>query len=146
VAELSGHIDFAPFGTTLPVESGVFGLFTPSADPALTDMVYELGFRHAGKPYYLAGKKHVRLGWPWKLWGETTTLYTTLHVGSDASHPVVGAGVLRLGVVELLKLLSTVRATNASGTGQAAAAVWRFFRFFAAELTRTYLLRRPRST
>jgi predicted patatin/cPLA2 family phospholipase len=145
-ADLTGHIDFGPFGQALPSESGVFGLFTPSADPALTYMVYELGFRHAGKSYYLAGKKHVRLGWPWKLWGETTTLYTTLHEGSDASGPVVGAGVLRLGVVELLKLLTTVNATNASTTGRGAGAVWCFFKFFAAELTRTYLLRRPRNT
>jgi len=144
LADLTGHIDFAPFGQAIPAESGVFGLFTPSDDPALTYMVYELGFRHADKSYYLAGKKHVRLGWPWKLWGETTTLYTTLHEGSDASGPVVGTGVLRLGVVELLKLLTTVHATNASSFGQSAGAVWRFFKFFAAELTRTYLLRRPR--
>jgi len=144
LADLTGHIDFAPFGQAIPAESGVFGLFTPSDDPALTYMVYELGFRHADKSYYLAGKKHVRLGWPWKLWGETTTLYTTLHEGSDASGPVVGTGVLRLGVVELLKLLTTVHATNASSFGQSAGAVWRFFKYFAAELTRTYLLRRPR--
>ena len=144
LADLTGHIDFKPFGEALPSESGVFGLFTPSRDRALTYMVYELGFRHTGKSYYLAGKKHVRLGWPWKLWGETTTLYTTLHEGTDASGPVVGAGVLRLGIVELLKLLTTVHATNAPSTGTAAGAVWCFFKFFAAELTRTYLLRRPR--
>jgi hypothetical protein len=140
---LTGHVDFEPFGKAVPAESGVFGLFTPSGDPALTYMVYELGLRHQGKSYYLAGKKHVRIGAPWKLWGETTTLYTTLHDGTDASGPIVGAGVLRLGVPDLLKLLSTLHATNAPTAGRSAAAVWAFFRFFTAELVRTYLLRKP---
>lgn len=142
-AGLSGTIDFAPFGSGLVAPSGVFGLFSPSGDPALTYMVYELAFEHAGKPYYLAGKKHVRLGGPWKLWGETTTLYTTLHEGRDASGPVVGAGVLSLGVGALLSLLGTLRGSG-SGTGQRVGAVLSFFRYFSAELVRTYVLRRPR--
>lgn len=144
LAGLTGHIDFAPFGNALPAESGVFGLFSPSDDPALTYMVYELGFRHANQDYYLAGKKHVRLGGPWRLWGETTTLYTTLHKGSDASGEIVGAGVLQLGVAELLKLLRTVHSSNAPTPRAGAAAVWRFFKFFSAELVRTYLRRAPR--
>lgn len=142
-ADLTGHIDFAPFGTAIPAESGVFQLFAPSGDPGLSYMVYELGFEHAGQAYYLAGKKHVRIGWPWRLWGETTTLYTTLHAGRDADAPVVGAGVLRLGVAELLSLLATLHATQAPGSGAAVGAVWRFCKFFATALLRTYVLRRP---
>jgi predicted acylesterase/phospholipase RssA len=141
-AGLTGHIDFAPFGRAIPAESGKFGLFTPTDDPNLKYMVYELGFRHQGKSYYLAGRKHVRIGAPWKLWGETTTLYTTLHAGTDTSGPVVGAGLLRLGMAELLKLLTTVSASNAPTAGQSAGAVWQFFRFFTVGLVRTYLLRR----
>jgi predicted patatin/cPLA2 family phospholipase len=142
-SELTGHIDFEPFGQAIPAESGVFCLFSPSGDPALTYMVYELGFRHADKPYYLAGKKHVKVGGPWKLWGETTTLFTTLHEGTDSNGPIVGAGVLRLGVGELLKLLMTVHATNAATSGRAIKTVWQFMRFFASQLMRTYILRRP---
>jgi predicted patatin/cPLA2 family phospholipase len=144
LSSLTGHIDFAPFGHAIPSESGAFGLFSPSGDPTLTYMVYELGFRHQGKSYYLAGKKHVHTGAPWQLWGETTTLYTLLHEGTAADGPVIGAGVLRLGVPDLFKLLATLHATNAPRSGRAAAAVWRFFKFFATELIRTYLLRRPR--
>lgn len=143
-AGLTGHVDFQPWGRAIPSQSGVFGLFSPSDDPALTYMVYELGLRHKGQDYYLAGKKHVRLGPPWRLWGETTTLYTQLHRGTAASGEVVGAGVLRLGVPDLLRLLRTVHATNASTAGGGAGAVWRFFKFFLSELVRTYLLRKPR--
>lgn len=144
LAGLSGHVDFAPLGLAMPGESGRFGLFTPSGnDPRLVYMIYELGFRQGGQDWYLAGKKHVRCGPPWRLWGETTALYTTLHRGRDASGPVAGAGVLHLGVVELLRLLSTLHATDAPGGLAAAGAVGRFFRFFSAELARTYLLQRP---
>jgi predicted patatin/cPLA2 family phospholipase len=143
IGGLTGHIDFAPFGQSLPSQSGRFGLFSPSGDPALTFMVYELGFRHAGRDLYLAGKKHVHIGPPWRLWRETTTLYVTLHDGSDASGPAIGSGVLRLGVADLLKLLGTVHATQAATPQQARCAVFRFFKFFASELVRTYLRRRP---
>jgi len=146
-AELSGHIDFAPFNTTvntpIPAESGLFQLFAPSDDPKLTYMVYELGFRHEGESYYLAGKKHVRVGAPWKLWSETTTLYSTLHRGTDSTGPVIGAGILQLGVSELLKLLSTFHPTEADTPCEAACATKQFFGFFAKELTRTYICQRP---
>ena len=58
----------------------------------LKHFVYEMAFEHDGKPYYLAGRKDVREGGD--LWNDTTTLYTRLHEGSDASGKVIGAGVL----------------------------------------------------
>lgn len=142
-AELTGTIDFAPLGQGLVADSGVFGLFSPSGDPALTYMVYELGFEHGGKRHYLAGKKHVKLGSPLRLWGETTTLYTTLHQGRDAGGRVIGAGVLSLGVIELFKLLGTLEATDSDGFLESASAKAKFFRFFSSELTRTYVLHKP---
>lgn len=142
-AGLTGHIDFPPFGLAIPAESGVFSLFMPSGDPMLTYMVYELGFRHGGKSYYLAGKKWVRLGGFWKLWGETTTLYSTLHEGIDSTGPVVGAGILRLSMIELMKMLTTAHATNAATKRESAGALWQFLKFFAAKLMHTYVLQRP---
>jgi len=142
-AQLGGSIDFAPLGLGLQADRGVFGLFSPSGDPALTYMVYELGFALAGKRWYLAGKKHVKLGSPLRLWGETTTLFTTLHQGADASAPVAGAGVLSLGVVDLLKLLGTLEATDSDSFLESASAKAKFFGFFSQELTRTYVLRQP---
>ena len=142
-ARLTGTIDFAPMATGMLATSGVFGLFSPSGDPALTYMVYELGFAHGGQHWYLAGKKHVKLGSPLRLWGETTTLYTTLHQGTDASGPVKGAGVLALGVVELLKLLTTLEATDSDSFLESATAKAKFFRFFSSELTRTYVTHQP---
>jgi len=142
-AGLTGTIDFAPLGQGLVADRGVFGLFSPSGDPALTYMVYELAFSHQGQPRYLAGKKHVKLGSPLRLWDETTTLYTTLHQGSDASGPVLGAGVLSLGVVDLAKLLGTLEATDSDSPWESLTAKGKFLRFFSEELVRTYVTGQP---
>ena len=142
-ADLSGKIDFAPMGMAMLADRGVFGLFSPSGQPELTYMVYELGFLHGGKRWYLAGKKHVKLGSPLRLWGETTTLFTTLHQSADASGPVAGAGVLSLGMVDLFKLLGTLEATDSDSFMESASAKAKFFGFFSRELTRTYVLHKP---
>lgn len=139
---ISGHIDFAPFGQDIPADGGVFQLFAPSPEPKLKWMVYELAFEHQRKPYYLAGKKEVRAGSVFAMWGDTTTLYTQLHEGRDAGGPVVGAGVLTLGVVDLLKLLSTFHATNADSFGGRMSAAGAFAGFFTQELWRSYILKR----
>jgi predicted acylesterase/phospholipase RssA len=142
VGGLSGYIDFAPLGQNIPASTGVFQLFAPSGEPRLKWMVYELGFQHQGKAYYLAGKKEVRSGTVLRMWSDTTTLFTQLHEGTDKTGPVVGAGVLTLGVGDLLKLLSTFYATNAGTFGGRLSAVAQFAAFFVRELWKSYVLGR----
>jgi len=136
---ITGHVDFAPLGMQIPAERGVFRLFSPTDKPGLRLMIYELAFQHAGKAYYLAGRKEVqndRSGTD--LWNDTTTLFTRLHSGADTSAPVIGAGVLQLGIPDLLKLTSTVRVLNAAGPGDQARAISAFGRFFMGSLWETY--------
>lgn len=138
LGSISGHIDFAPLGTNIPASGGAFKLFAPSGDPRLDWMVYELAFQHQGQPYYLAGKKEVRSGTVFRMWTDTTTLFTQLHEGRDASGPVVGAGVLTLGVGELLKLMSTFHPTNAGSFGKGLGASGSFAGFFMRQLWTSY--------
>lgn len=138
LGEITGEIDFSPFGTKIPATGGAFNLFSPADHPKLKLMIYELGFQHAGETYYLAGKKEVRDDPGFDLWKDTTTLLTRLHRGKDKSGPVVGAGVLSLDVKELMKLLSTFRATNARSAKEELEAVGAFGRFFLGELWNTY--------
>jgi len=135
---LSGTVDLPPFGEGLVCPHGVFRLFSPAGDPATKHMVYELAFEHAGQAYYLEGHKVVRDDPGFDLWSDTTTLYTTLHQGKDQSGPVVGAGRLSLGVTDLVKLVTTVRVTNASGPAQKASTIAAFGRFFLGKLWTTY--------
>ncbi len=154
---LTGTVDFevAPFAKGMTASKGVFNLFKPGGMTAvkskglfslfrsapgntgdLKHFIYEVAFEHGGKPYYLAGRKDVREGG--ELWGDTTTLYTRLHEGSDASGPVIGAGVLTFGVNELVDLLSTVEVHNASSEPERLAVIIRFGRLFLGELWDSY--------
>src|SRR5688572_5152070 len=113
--QIAGHIDFKPFGDAMRSERGAFRLFSPTDQKDLTRMIYELAFEHRGQPYYLAGYKEVRSDRHGiDLWNDTTTLFARLHSGSSSRGPVAGAGVLRLGLPELMKLTTTIRVTNAA--------------------------------
>jgi hypothetical protein len=136
---LTGHIDFRPFGGQIPGKNGVFNLFSPGDQPNLKLMVYELPFERDGQDYYLAGRKEVRNDPGFDLWKDTTTLYTRLHQGSDKTGPVVGAGVLTLGPEDLIKLVTTIRVTNAKSLKEKSEAIGDFTRFFLGELADTYL-------
>jgi cholesterol oxidase len=139
VGNLSGTIDFTPIGQGLISTTGVFKLFSPGNAPGEKWMVYELGFSGNGKPYYLAGKKIVpRRSGP-KLLPETTTLYTTLHAGSDTTGVVVAAGTLHLGPTELSNLLKTIHTSNATNTFESFQAVTKFLKFFLGELWHSFL-------
>lgn len=140
---LDAHVDFTPWGEGIPGRRGVFNLFAPADAPDTKWMVYEVAFQHAGTDYYLAGKKRVRDDPGFDLWSDTTTLYTRLHEGPDASGPVVGAGVLRLGVEDLIRLVSTMRATNADSLAEKTRAIGAFGRFFLGELWSQYVSHAP---
>lgn len=135
---LSGTIDFPPLGFNIPSRTGVFNLFNPGDQPGLKLMVYQLGFEHDGKPYYLAGRKEVRGDGVTEIWRDTTTLYTLLHGGADTSGPVVGAGTLSLGVGALIRMLGTTKVTNAPNMAAEAAALAHFGEFFLGQLWNTY--------
>ena len=136
---LSGNIDFEPMGMGMVADKGVFNLFYPNGQPQMKLMVYELGFSHEGKEYYLAGKKEVRDDPGFDPWTDTTTLFTQLHQGNDKNGPVIGAGILSLGVKDLLKLVSTVTVINAQSNTDKVATVAKFGQFFMGELWDSYV-------
>lgn len=141
---LIGRIDFPPFGMGIPTGEGVFRLFSPDEDPRTKLMVYELPFTHDGKSYYLAGRKEVRDDPGFDLWKDTTTLFTRLHEGTDAAGPVVGAGVLSLGVADFTKVLAGMRAIDVDSAAEGARVLGRFGQFFAGELWKSYVSTVPR--
>lgn len=135
---LSGSIVFDPLGGSVEAEDGVFNLFAPEGDGHTKWMIYEMRLAHEEGPYYLAGRKEVRDDPGFDLWSDTTTLYTRLHEGASADGEVVGAGVLRLGVQDLIELLGTMRATGTTDAGEKVEAFATFGRLFMGELWETY--------
>jgi hypothetical protein len=137
--ELHGTIDYAPFASAIPCHSGRFNLFTPSDDARMKLMIYELAFSHGGEDYYLAGRKEVRDDPGFDLWSDTTTLFTRMHAGSDRSGEVVAAGVLTLGVSDLMRLVASMEVLGGDGVIDKAETLGRFGRFFMGELWDSYV-------
>ena len=129
---ITGSVEYEPFGGTVPVLSGIFNLFSPGG-PNERLMQYRLAFEHDGKRYFLDGRKHVHDDPGFDVWKDTTTLYTVLHEGSDDTGPVVGAGILSLGVEALARMMSTMRATG-DGLGP----LVKFGKVFLGSLWETY--------
>jgi cholesterol oxidase len=151
---LSGEVELPGRANRIPFRDGVFNLFAPGGEPDLTLLVYEVPLRLASngadhdqvhdQVHYLAGRKSVRDDLGLDLWPDTTTLDVRLHQGRDATGPIVGSGVLRLTVAELLRLLASARTLHAGSPLQSATAVARFGRLFLENLAASYLLR-PRA-
>ncbi|HWO37491.1 MAG TPA: hypothetical protein VNO32_52605 [Candidatus Acidoferrum sp.] len=65
--------------------------------------------------------------------------YTVLHQSADASGPIVGAGILRLGAKQLADLMKTINVTGARNTFESMQTVAKFLKFFFGELWHTYI-------
>lgn len=135
---IEGEVDFEPLGGVFPARDGRFNLFSPTDEPHLKRMVYEVAFEVNGEPHYLAGHKDVRDDPGFDVWADTTTLYTRLYRGTDTSGRVVGAGILTLGVDDLVRLVSTIRPTGIDSAADGARAVAAFGRFFLGALWERY--------
>ncbi|MDH3638386.1 MAG: hypothetical protein OES09_07955 [Gammaproteobacteria bacterium] len=135
---LKGSISFPPYGDRIASQGGVFNLFSPGDNPGLKLMVYELGVQIDGTPHYFSGHKRVRNNSGSDLWSDTTTLYSTVHAGLGKDAPVVAAGIIRLGVLELKDLLITIRVAGAGSHSEQLGAIAKFGKFFLGELWDTY--------
>lgn len=136
---LSGSIDYAPFGTAIECHSGSFNLFAPADNPRMKLMVYELGFVHGDREYYLAGHKDVRNDPGFDLWSDTTTLFTRLHEGGGKTGGVIAAGILALGVDDLARLVASMEVLHAETLAERARTLTQFGRFFMGELWDSYV-------
>jgi hypothetical protein len=143
VGRLDGTVSFAPLGSSLRAEDGVVRLFAPADGGSRKVMYYGLRLVDGERHRYLAGVKHVDGHSVFALWNETTTLYTRLHDGPDETAPVIGAGILRLRPVDLLRTLPTMQPTPAAGFVRGTATLARFGEFFVGQLWSSYVTRRP---
>ncbi|HEX2196984.1 MAG TPA: hypothetical protein VHJ76_08680, partial [Actinomycetota bacterium] len=117
-ARATGWVHCEALGGRLPA-AGTFNLLVQEGDdPGSRQMLYRVFFHDsAGHALTLAGVKYVHDNRGLDLWRDTTTLYTRVlrgHVAAEDEKDaeVVAAGVLRLGVADLARQLSTFRATG----------------------------------
>ena len=131
-AELEVRVDFAPFGTGIATETGTFHLFVPAHDPPASLMIYRFGLVHEGSRYFFEGIKTMRARWSaMRLWRQSTRLYSRLHRGSDASGPVVGAGILTIRPTGSLAMARSMHTVGRGTALERALGMARFQRFLA---------------
>jgi hypothetical protein len=145
-AALVGEVRLPGLRRPIPFEGGTFLLFPGDGEL----MRYELGFTHDGTRYHLTGIKTAgRRPFLARLWPDTTTLYTRLSRDGDGDGDgdgddgdVVGAGVLRLGIGDLVRLMVSMRAPGANRLHEVVRAIGGFLLRFTRGLAEMYLLRK----
>lgn len=135
-ARLFARASYAPLGQELLVERGRFNLFRPTDTPGTRLMTYGLPFVSGARAYYLSGTKTVRDDQGWDLWHDTTRLSCRLHEGEDERGPIVGAGVLSLGLRDVLAIMTSMGSRLPEPMGLQARL--RFGEFFLGSLWRLY--------
>lgn len=137
-ARLEAHVSFAPFGDDIPVSRGSFNLFKSGDTPDTRLMTYGMPFLVEDREYYLEGTKVIHDDRGPDLWRDTTRLFSLLHEGSDARGKVVGAGVLKLGVHDVLNIVRSMHSPKHSGV-EGLDMIARFGRFFLGTLWDIYV-------
>ncbi len=146
VAMADGTVDCDAFGGSRPVEGGTFNLLISGADPTRKQMLYRLLFRDSdGNPLTLSGVKNVVDDKGFDVLKDTTTLYTRIYRGHVTAEQEPGAdawgsGIITLGEIALLKLLSSFRA-EAPKVRDRFHAIERFGAFFLGSLWDVYAKR-----
>ncbi len=122
------------------VTHGEFELLTKDPDDARARrMTYRMPMTtEGGQHYYLYGYKHVRDDKGLDLWPDTTTLFVTVHEGTDDTGPVAARGVLRIRPKDFATQLRTFKISNAGSLVRRLKAAADFGRFFAGALYDTY--------
>jgi cholesterol oxidase len=124
----------------LTATDGLFNLFVP--DPERVDtqqMRYRMKLvTEEGRAYYFQGFKELHRDSTHDLWADTTTLYITVHDGPTPDAPVLGRGILRIGLEDFARQLATIRVTHAPTLDERLKALARFGQSFAGELFEIY--------
>ena len=140
-ARAEGHITMRSMKHM--VEQGRFNLFIKDQQAHTKRMLYSLQFFGVdGQAYLLDGYKEVRDDPDfdvWEIWKDNTTLFTTLYEGNTTEAPVLGQGIIRIQLHDIIKQLTTIRIHNALNANVGKGAKSKFMFFFFGELWETYV-------
>jgi len=138
-AELMGTVSIPALDPEpMTVERGHFNLLLPIEDKRPhKEMRYRMPLvTRRRRRLFFEGHKVVRDEPGIDVWSDTTTLYSTVHEG-DEDGPVVARGIVRIGLPDFTRLLSTLETRDPLGDGDPRAAA-KFGELFAGGLWQTY--------
>ncbi len=142
-ATVSGTVSSDAFGGERPIDAGTFNLFVDDGDFTRKRMLYRLHFKDGqGNPLTLSGYKEVQDDPGLDVWSDTSTLYTRIYRGTvkapqEAGAEALAAGIIRIGLLDFQKQLTTFR-TEGPTPSDRSAALGRFGRLFLGKLWDVY--------
>lgn len=124
----------------LVMMGGKFGLFVDSENDIETKhMVYTSQLIATnGEMFFFKGYKIIKRNYPWHIWNDTTTLYTTIYKGGSEKGEVLGKGIIHITPQEFAKQLTTMKSLNTQNISQKINALSTFLNFFSMTLFKTY--------
>jgi hypothetical protein len=129
-AKMTGTFHWGPVGEA-KMRDGEFQLFVKNPDTGTREMRYRFTFDGPdGAPLTFVGVKWMKPKVRVNTWSPSTTLYSRIE---RADGGVAWCGILKIGLVETLKLFRSTRPVGASDRADGRRAVWAFNRFFARE-------------
>jgi cholesterol oxidase len=142
-ALMDGSVTFAAFGGTRPVSRASFKMFVDAKTPGLKYMKYRIPFTSdKNEPLTMYGHKTIHDDKTLDLWGDTTTLFTSIHAGNLSAPeppppPAVAQGIIHIEKLDLLKSMMSFRSPGSNAV-QANHAMTTFGRFFLGNLWEIY--------
>ena len=144
-AEAEGYVECEKLGGRLPVSGGIFNLFVDAGDPDddVRNMRYHLPVvDEDGRKLTMVGHKVIKDHGIFRIWHDTTTLYTDIVEGhpphgetKDAT--VVARGILHILPLDFAKQMTTIRASGPSKAAEAKA-IASFGKLFAGTVMDVY--------
>ena len=126
--------------TPMTVTDGRFNLLLRDPDVAgARRMLYAMPLTtDDGRSLFLEGFKQIHDDDGLDVWGDTTTLFVTVHEGADATGATVATGVVTIHPDDFAQQLRGMHAVNADGLLDELRALTRFGRLFAGSLTEVF--------
>lgn len=124
----------------LVMMGGKFGLFVDSDTEIETKhMIYTSQLISTnGEIFFFKGYKIIKSNYPWHIWNDTTTLYTTIYKGDSEKSEILGKGIIHITPKEFAKQLTTMKSLNTQNITQKINALSIFLNFFSMTLFKTY--------
>jgi cholesterol oxidase len=125
----------------MTVSDGIFNLFVNAAAATPTKLMkYTMNIHsEEGKDYFFYGYKLVNDDKGFDLWKDTSTLYITLHEGSDETSPVMAKGILIIEMTDFMKQMTTMKVLDATSKMEELRIMTAFGKYFSGSLYDIYI-------
>ncbi|HEY6083734.1 MAG TPA: GMC family oxidoreductase, partial [Chitinophagaceae bacterium] len=125
----------------MTVSNGLFNLFVDEAAAVPTKLMkYRMNIHsEEGRNYYFYGYKLIRDDKGFDIWKDTSTLYITVHEGSEETTPVLGKGILVIETADFARQLTTMKVLNASSKMEELKVMTAFGKYFSGSLYEIYI-------